>query len=118
MNIQTTAALRKDQHIPDFAEHLLQRGLIDQTRLTAFSFTDSLDSGSTLRRLWKSTDLSSHEFANEVAAFFGLRKLTLLELSELRSLADRFAPRFLRESSIFPFETVDGTVALAAGDPA
>jgi len=118
MNIQSTVAVRKDGQIPDFAEHLLERGLIDQTRLTAFSFTDSLDSGSTLRRLWKSTDLSSHEFANEVAAFFGLRKLTLVELAELRSLADRFTPRFLREASLFPFEMEDGTFALAAGDPA
>src|SRR5271157_2643450 len=117
MNIQSTVAVRKDGQIPDFAEHLLERGLIDQTRLTAFSFTDSLDSGSTLRRLWKSTDLSSHEFANEVAAFFGLRKLTLVELAELRSLADRFTPRFLREASLFPFEMEDGTFALAAGDP-
>src|SRR5271157_3407628 len=68
--------------------------------------------------LWKTTDLSSHEFANEVAAFFGLRKLTLVELAELRSLADRFTPRFLREASLFPFEMEDGTFALAAGDPA
>ena len=67
--------------------------------------------------MWKLTDLSSHEFANEVAAFFGLRKLSLLELAELHSLADLFAPRFLREASIFPFETSDGGYALAAGDP-
>ena len=33
-------------------------------------------------------------------------------------MADRFAPRFLREASIFPFETGDGGIALAAGDPA
>ncbi len=33
-------------------------------------------------------------------------------------MADRFAPRFLREASIFPFETGDGETALAAGDPA
>src|SRR5271165_2139634 len=115
MNIQSTVALKKDQHVPDFTEHLLERGLIDQTKLAAFSSTDSLDSGSTLRRLWKSTDLSSHEFANEVAAFFNLRKLTLMELAELRSLADRFTPRFLREASLFPTE--GGTFALAAGDP-
>jgi general secretion pathway protein E len=68
--------------------------------------------------LWNLTDLSSHEFANEVAAFFSLPKLTLGELAEFRSLADRFAPRFLREASIFPFETVDGRFALAAADPA
>jgi general secretion pathway protein E len=118
MNIQSTIGLKTDDHFADFVDQLLERGLVDQAKLKAYSSTDALDSNSPLRRLWKSTDLSSHEFANEVAAFFGLRKLTLLELSELRSLADRFAPRFLRESSIFPFETFDGTFALAAGDPA
>ena len=117
MNIQSTIGLKKDDHIADFTDQLLERGLVDQTKLKAYSSGDTLDSNYTLRRLWKSTELSSHEFANEVAAFFGLRKLTLIELSELRSLADRFAPRFLREASIFPFETVDGTFALAAGDP-
>ena len=50
--------------------------------------------------------------------FLACAELTLLELAEFRSLADRFAPRFLREASIFPFETGDGAVALAAGDPA
>ena len=80
--------------------------------------TQPLDSNSLLKRLWRSTSLSSHEFANEVAAFFGLRKMTLSELTEFRSLADRFAPRFLRDASIFPFETGDGTISLAAGDPA
>jgi general secretion pathway protein E len=44
--------------------------------------------------------------------------VTLLQLTEFRSVADRFAPRFLRDASIFPFETSDGTISLAAGDPA
>src|SRR5271166_3165875 len=117
MNIQTPVVFGKNERIPDFADHLLARGLFDQTELAETSSADSLDSGSTLRRLWKSTDLSSHEFANEVAAFFNLRKLTLMELADLRSLADRFTPRFLREASLFPFETEDGAFALAAGDP-
>jgi general secretion pathway protein E len=120
MNIQSTfgaSVLSEEKHISDFAARLVERGLFDQVKFTAFSPADS-DSSSSLKQLWKSTDLSSHEFANEVAAFFGLRKLTLLELTELRSLADRFAPRFLREASLFPFETSDGTFALAAGDPA
>src|SRR5208337_3067748 len=117
MNIQTPVVFGKNERIPDFADHLLARGLFDQTELAETSSADSLDSGSTLRRLWKTTDLSSHEFANEVAAFFNLRKLTLMELADLRSLADRFTPRFLREASLFPFETEDGAFALAAGDP-
>ncbi|MFZ2110077.1 MAG: ATPase, T2SS/T4P/T4SS family [Roseiarcus sp.] len=71
----------------------------------------------TLRQLWKATELSSHEFANEVASFFGLRRLTHSELAESSSLADRFSRRFLRETQIFPFETGGGKAALAIGDP-
>ena len=118
MNIRTPVVFGKNERIPDFADHLLARGLFP-TRQNSQKLLPqiNLDSGSTLRRLWKSTDLSSHEFANEVAAFFNLRKLTLMELADLRSLADRFTPRFLREASLFPFETEDGAFALAAGDP-
>ena len=41
--------------------------------------------------------------------FSACAEMTLLELAEFRSLADRFAPRFLRDASIFPFETSDGS---------
>jgi general secretion pathway protein E len=96
----------------------VEKELLDPIKLKIFCSDKPLDSNSLLKQLWRSTSLSSHEFANEVAAFFGLRRLTLLQLMEFRSLADRFAPRFLRDASIFPFETRDGTISLAAGDPA
>jgi len=120
MNIQTKSGIslsKREEYISAFADHLLERGLFDSVKFNAFSSNDSFEPNYSLKRLWKLTDLSSHEFANEVAAFFGLRKLSLLELAELQSLADLFAPRFLREASIFPFETTDGAYALAAGDP-
>jgi general secretion pathway protein E len=101
-----------------FVGHMLRKGLLEPGKFKQGAAPNSFDSNSSLRRVWKSTDLSSHEFANEVAAFFGLRRLTLAELSEVHSLAVRFAPRFLREASVFPFETSDGKLALAAGDPA
>lgn len=124
MNIQSKTsafASKKDDNISAFSDHLAARGLFDPARLKESYSKESISSASSafsLRQLWKSTDLSSHDFANEVATFFGLRRVTFLELAEFRSLADRFAPRFLREASIFPFETGDGAVALAAGDPA
>ena len=108
----------KEQRNTAFADRLIQRGLLERDNVESFSSEDSYHSRHSLRRLWKSTDLTSHEFANEVSAFFGLRKLTLLDLADVRSLADRFAPRFLREASIFPFETSEGTLAAAVGDPA
>src|SRR5271165_4474640 len=117
MNIQSTLGLSlqiKNDNAVDFAGNLLARALIDQVSSKEFASTDSFDPHSPLRRLWALTDLSSQEFANEVAAFFGLRKLTLPELAELSSMADRFAPRFLREACLFPFKTDRGTFALAA----
>ncbi len=101
-----------------FIGHMLHKGLLEPGKFKPGAVPNSFDSISSLKRVWKSTDLSSHEFANEVAAFFGLRRLTLAELSEVHSLAVRFTPRFLREASVFPFETGDGKLALAAGDPA
>jgi general secretion pathway protein E len=108
----------KEEHVPAFANYLVGKDLLDPIKLKLFHSDKPLDSNSLLKQLWRSTTLSSHEFANEVAAFFGLRRMTLLQLIEFRSLVDRFAPRFLRDASLFPFETDDGTISLAAGDPA
>jgi general secretion pathway protein E len=118
MNIQSVTHFRNDGAVGDFVNYLLERGLIDQATVRAFASADASDSNSPLRRLWQTTDLSSHEFANEVATFFGLRRLTLLELAELRSRSDRFAARFLREASLLPFEEDSGSFAVAVGDPA
>jgi general secretion pathway protein E len=120
MNVQTTfstLASSKETRIAEFADRLVELGLFSEGQYKTYNSSYAAESNFSLKQLWKLTDLSSHEFANEVAAFFGLPKLTLLELEEVRSLADRFAPRFLREASIFPFETSIGTFALAAGDP-
>jgi general secretion pathway protein E len=70
-----------------------------------------------LRRLWAASGLSSHDFAGEVAGFFGLRRVSLPDLAGARALVDLFAPRFLREAGIFPFEAERGGPAIAVGDP-
>ena len=121
MNIRSDVSalvVDKEEHVPAFTSYLVEKELLDQIKLKSFRSDKPLDSNSQLKLLWELTSLSSHEFANEVAAFFGLRRMTLLQLMEFRSLADCFAPRFLRDASIFPFEAGDGTVSLAAGDPA
>ena len=118
MNIRskvTALVVDKEEHVPAFTSYLVERELLDPIKVKLFCSNSPLDSNSLLKQLWRSTSLSSHEFANEVAAFFGLRRMTLLQLMEFRSLADRFAPRFLRDASIFPFETGDGTISLAVG---
>jgi general secretion pathway protein E len=120
MNIRnkiSTPVVDREELAPAFTSYLMEKELLDPIKLKSIHFDKPLDSNSPLKQLWRSTSLSSHEFSNEVAAFFGLRRVTLLQLTEFRSLADRFAPRFLRDASIFPFETPDGTISLAAGDP-
>jgi general secretion pathway protein E len=70
-----------------------------------------------LRHLWEASDISAHDFADEVAAFFHMRRLTLPQLIGARPLIERFTQRFLRETAVFPFEEGTGRFCLAMGDP-
>jgi general secretion pathway protein E len=71
----------------------------------------------TLRKLWQSTDLSADDFANEVAGYYQLQRLSLAQLLAVSPLVGRFSSRFLRETTIFPYQTTEGDVRLAVGDP-
>src|SRR5260370_31322069 len=70
-----------------------------------------------LQKLWESTDLSANDFADEVAEFFQVPRITLPELLSAQPLADRFSQRFLREMLVFPFQPADGEPTLAGADP-
>jgi general secretion pathway protein E len=70
-----------------------------------------------LRELWESTDLPAAEFADEVARFFKLQRIGLLELLATEAQDEGFSRRFLRESMVFPFRSTGGTVKLAVADP-
>jgi general secretion pathway protein E len=70
-----------------------------------------------LRELWESTDLPAAEFADEVARFFKLQRIGLLELLATEAQVEGFSRRFLRESMVFPFRSTGGTVKLAVADP-
>jgi general secretion pathway protein E len=69
-----------------------------------------------LRQIWEVSDISAHDLANEVAAHYGLPRASLPQLLSAQALVSRFAHRFLREASIFPFED-DGSFHLAMADP-
>jgi general secretion pathway protein E len=71
----------------------------------------------TLRKLWESTDLSANDFAEEVARFYGRSRITLQQLFAASALVGLFARRFLRETTVFPYRSVDGAFKLAVGDP-
>ena len=67
--------------------------------------------------MWESTDLPAAEFADEVARFFKLQRIGLLELLATEAQVEGFSRRFLRESMVFPFRSAGGTVKLAVADP-
>jgi general secretion pathway protein E len=70
-----------------------------------------------LRELWESTDLPAAEFADEVAEFFKLQRVSLPDLLSSQAQVEGFSRRFLRESMVFPFRPKGGTVKLAVADP-
>lgn len=70
-----------------------------------------------LRKLWTLTDLSANDFADEVAAYYGLKRCSLADLMNALPLTSRFSPRFLRETAIFPYQTGKHANALALPDP-
>jgi general secretion pathway protein E len=67
--------------------------------------------------LWEASELSAADFAEEVARFYGLQRLTLPDLIAATPLTTRFSPRFLREMALFPYEAADGKHRLALADP-
>jgi general secretion pathway protein E len=69
-----------------------------------------------LRQIWEATDMSAHDFADEVAVHYHLPRLSLPQLLAAKAFVGRFAQRFLRESAIFPFED-GGAFHLAMADP-
>src|SRR5215813_10935265 len=71
----------------------------------------------TFRKLWEQSDLSANDFADRVAEFFQLPRISLPDLLAAPALAKEFSPRFLREMSVFPYRSADGAMMLAVTDP-
>jgi general secretion pathway protein E len=70
-----------------------------------------------LRKLWDLTDLSASDFAEEVARFYGLARVNLPDLLAASSLVPQFSRRFLREMTVFPYRSAEGSNVLAIADP-
>jgi general secretion pathway protein E len=70
-----------------------------------------------LREIWESTDLSAADFADEVAQFWNLQRLTFRDLLASEARVEGFSRRFLREAMVFPFSAAGGGVKLAVADP-
>jgi general secretion pathway protein E len=101
----------------EFLEHLLRKGLLTVELARDVSSQVDPHPAQSLRRLWEASDISAHDFADEAAAFFRLRRLTLPQLIGARPLTGRFTQRFLREAAIFPFDEGGDRFCLAVGDP-
>src|SRR5580693_2971467 len=103
--------------VEDFAKYLANKNyLLSDTEFDSASSSASNPERS-LRRLWESTELTANGFADEVAQFYGLKRLTLPQLVAAPALTGRFSPRFLRDTAVFPFEMPKGQYKLAVADP-
>lgn len=101
--------------VEDFAKYLAtKKYLPPDAQPSALS---PLSSDRSFRKLWEATELTASGFADEVARFYGLKRLALPQLLAAAPLAERFSPRFLRDSAIFPFESPKGHYRLAVADP-
>jgi general secretion pathway protein E len=61
--------------------------------------------------------MSADDFANEVAHFYGLPRITLPQLIAASAVTGRFSRRFLRETTVFPYQSTEGRFKLAVADP-
>ena len=95
--------------------------LRESNRLTKTSgHGDPAEQGGSERpqgKLWELTDLSASEFADEVARFSDLDRVTLQDMLSAPPLGALFSQRFLREMMVFPYQSADGGAVLAVADP-
>jgi general secretion pathway protein E len=98
-----------------FAEHLRRSNHLPQPDASVSSDVQGIGRG--LTKLWEASSLSASDFANEAAQFFNLPRIELPDLLAAPSLARQFSRRFLRETTIFPFQSPAGKACLAVADP-
>src|SRR5215813_1625612 len=100
-----------------FRLHLLER--IPDAARSKFQGASSVETaaGNGLRELWEKSDLTAGKFADEVASFWRIPRLSLQDLMGLVPIVEQFSARFLRESSVFPFRAGESGLGLAVSDP-
>ncbi|MGA2637523.1 GspE/PulE family protein [Methylocella sp.] len=103
--------------LDEFTKHLVNKKYLSGATAPASFSSNEANEEPSLRKLWEATDLSANGFADEVAHFYGMTRLSLPDLVAAKALTDRFSPRFLRETTVFPFVAHDGAFRLAVADP-
>jgi general secretion pathway protein E len=103
-------------------KHKSASGLAEALGLTGVASAE-VDAGASARRqsfyreLLERSGLPAAEFAAEVAVHHHLPRATLAVMLAGKPLAEHFSGRFLRDWSLFPYETADGEARLALADP-
>src|SRR5262245_4935031 len=100
----------------DFASYLATRNHIADA-FGSRSRSESRDGQNALRKIWESTDLTANDFADEVARFYRLARVSLPQLLAATALVKHFSPRFLREMMVFPYQSADRQLRVAVADP-
>jgi general secretion pathway protein E len=105
------------QPIVGFIKHLNDNVFKKNVGASISEINKTAGAYSSIRSIWESCDLSASEFADQVAAYYQLPRMSLAELLAAAPLVERFARRFLREAMIFPFDAGGGCFGLAVADP-
>jgi general secretion pathway protein E len=103
-------------NLGEFAKYLLDGNSITSDLASKLNSAGRVTKDVKLRDLWESSDLSANDFADEVARFYRLPRVTLPQLMSAAPLVARFSRRFLRETTVFPYG-IEGDFRLAVADP-
>ena len=69
------------------------------------------------RDLWTRSGLTATAYAAAVAKFLGLERASFEAISAAPSIADAFAPRFLREFGVYPYLDASKAPTVAIAEP-
>jgi len=103
--------------LQEFYDHLRQQHFLAGNGSERFNIAEARRLGKPLQKLWQLTETSASEFADEVARFFALPRIGLADLMSAMPRTDKFSPRFLRESCVFPCSGKAGHCRLVVADP-
>jgi general secretion pathway protein E len=101
----------------EFASYLARRHSITGDLLSKSDAGGDFGRQKRLRELWDLTKLSASDFADEVARFYELPRVSLPQLIAATSLSAQFSHRFLREAAVFPCRMDEGVNTLVVADP-
>jgi len=100
----------------EFASYLRgKNNLADDA--TLLDTTKPVHDERTLQQIWELSELSANDFADEVARYFDVPRVGLADLLAAPALVKQFSRRFLREMTVFPYQSSEGTAMLAVADP-